>query len=78
MKIDVESAENGITTCGRVHFLKQAFLPVVPDRRQCMLSKLREPTVKSIMGIIISPLQFAAASWTRRIDGDVVKLLVED
>jgi len=78
MKIDIESIENGITACGRVHFFKQALFPVVADHWQCMLSKLREPAVESIVSIIISPRQFAAASWTRRIDGDVVKLLVED
>jgi hypothetical protein len=78
MKIDIESVENGITACGRIHLRKQAFLPVVPDHRQCMLSKLREPAVESIVSVIISPFQFAAASWTRRIDGDVVKFLVED
>ena len=68
MKIDIESIENGITACGRIHFLKQAFFPIVVDYRQCMLSKLREPTVESIVSIIVSPRQFSAASWTRRID----------
>ena len=77
MKFDIESVENGITACGRIHFLKQAFLSIVPDYRQCMLSKLCEPSVESIVSII-SPRQFSAASWARRIDRDVVKLLVKD
>ena len=50
MKIDIESVENGIASVGRIHFLEQAFLAiVVPDHRQCMLSKLREPAVESIV-----------------------------
>ena len=49
MKIDIESIENGIAAVGRIHFLEQAFLPIVVDHRQCMLSKLREPAVESIV-----------------------------
>ena len=61
MKIDIESVENGITACGRIHFLKQAFVSIVADYRQCMLSKLREPAVESIVSII------SAAPVRRRI-----------
>jgi hypothetical protein len=43
-----------------------------------MLPKLREPAIDSVVGVIIAPRQLAAASWTRRVDGNVMKLLVED
>ena len=49
MKIDIESGENGIAAIGCIHFLKQAFRPIVVGYRQCMLSKLREPAVESIV-----------------------------
>src|SRR5262245_48336138 len=46
--------------------------------RQGEFSKLREPAVQSVVSIIISARQFASTSRTRRLDSDVVKVLVED
>ena len=78
MKIDIESGEHSIASVGGIHFLEQTFLAIVVGHRQCMLPKLREPAIEGIIGVIIAPRQLAAASWTRRVDGNVMKLLVED
>ncbi len=78
MEIDIESIENGIAPVACIHFLEQTLFAIVVGHRQGMLPKLGEAAFESIVGIIISPRQFAAASWTRRVDVDVMKLLVED
>lgn len=78
MEIDIEPGENGIAAIGCIHFLEQAFFTIMAGHRQRLFAELGEAAVESIGGIIVSPRQFASASWTRRINGDVVKLFVED
>ena len=78
MEIEIEPGENGIAPIGCIYFLEQAFRPIVVGYRQGILSELREPAIESIVGIIVAPCQFASASWTRRIGGDVMKAFVED
>ena len=78
MKIEIESGEHGIASVSCIHFLEQTFLAIVVGHRQCMLPKLSEPAIEGVIGVIIAPRQLAAASWTRRVDGNVMTLLVED